>query len=144
MTDRDLDQLVDTICAMIAVMEEESETLALHGPVESIAELAQAKARLAARMEEQLARMNRHNPHWHKDIDDDARRKLGDTYSDLHSACAVNSEILERQIDLSTEMLCAVGKEIERLTGHNATTYGRGGKVRRGQGKPPLSVNTRM
>lgn len=144
MSDAAIQALVDTINALIAVMEEESEALALHGPVGPIAELAQAKARLAARMDQMIAALNREAPGWHTDMAKDDRASLASAYSDLHSACAVNSDILERQIDLSSEMLSAVGLEIERLTGHGSTTYGRGGKVRTAKGRPPMSINTRL
>lgn len=136
--------LLTSIHALIAVMEEESETLALLGPVAPVTELAQAKARLASRMDREVARLNRETPGWQDALHGDARRQLAVACNDLHAASVVNSEILERQIDLSSDMLAAIGLEMERLTGHGATTYGALGKVRKGKGRSPLSVNTQL
>jgi flagellar biosynthesis/type III secretory pathway chaperone len=144
MSDESISSLLDSINALIAVMEEESESLALNGPGESIAELAEAKGRLVSRMEGQIAKLNRENAAWHRDMESETRAELTAAYDDLHKASVVNSDILERQIDLSTEMLAAVGLEIERLTGRGATTYGRGGQVRIAKGRPPLSINTQL
>jgi flagellar biosynthesis/type III secretory pathway chaperone len=144
MSDESISALLDSINALIAVMEEESETLALYGPRTGIAELGAAKTRLVARMEGQLAKLNRDNPAWHRDMDSEIRDELTAAYNDMHNASVINSAILERQIDLSSEMLAAVGLEIERLTGRGATTYGSGGKVKTARGRPPLSINTQL
>lgn len=140
----DLTTLVDTLHSLVAVMEEESELLSLHGPVEPSMELARAKIRLAARLDEVSARLYRRDADWLAALDPDMRAELAEAYQDMHTASVVNSDILERQIEISTQMLETVGREIERMTGHGSKTYGAGGKIRRGRKKPPLSINTRL
>jgi hypothetical protein len=140
--------ILDTINALICIIEEESETLALTGYTQStqgnIAELALAKARLAGRLEHLTVQLQRENPYWMKTLPDEMRADMTAAYRDLHNASVVNADILERQIDLSSDMLAAVGHEIERLTGHGSTTYSARGKVRRSKSRPPLSINTRL
>lgn len=140
----DIGPILDTIHALIGVMEEESETLALQGPTEAIGPLADAKARLVARLDTQVATLTRAHGNWQDALPPDARGVLIAAYEDLHNAGVVNSDILERQIALSSEMLAAVGLEIERLTGRGAKTYGRCGGVREDKGKAPLSINTKL
>ncbi len=135
--------LIDTLYALIRIMEEESETLALSGPTSAIAELAQAKVRLAARMEQICARLHRHSATWMEDLQGEERAQFAEATEELHKAATVNSDILERQIALSTDMLSAVGLELERISGRSGTTYGRLGDIRRKQATLPLSVNQR-
>lgn len=149
MTDSDpLPVIIDTINTLICIMEEESETIALPGarpdPQRDLAELALAKSRLAGRLEQLTNGLARENPYWMKQMDDVTRGQLTKAYTDLHTASVVNADVLERQIDLSTELLAAVGMEIERLTGHGSKTYGVKGDMRRAKGRPPLSINTRI
>ncbi|MBB6124320.1 flagellar protein FlgN [Sphingobium subterraneum] len=137
-------EVMDTLYALIRVIEEESERLAVSGPVADIAELALAKARLAGRLDEIGARQARENPRWIEALPEGERGALMQAIEELNRAAVVNSDVLERQIDLSSELLGAVGKELERLTGRRARTYGRRGKVRQAHAQIPLSINTRL
>ena len=136
--------LLDTMIDLIRLMEEESEHLALSGPRGNIEAIAQAKIRLADRLEAQCAALYRLDPVWMEALDGDDRRAFTETNEDLHRAAAVNSAILERQIDLSAEMLRAVGMELARVTGRGGATYSRRGAVRRTKSSPPLSVNEKF
>ena len=133
--------LLDTMIDLIRLMEEESELLALSGPRGNIEAIAQAKIRLANRMEAQSAALSRASPGWIEALEGDDRRALAETSEDLHRAATVNSAVLERQLELSAEMLSAVGKELERVTGRCGATYSRRGDVRCRRSSPPLSVN---
>jgi hypothetical protein len=124
--------LIDTMIDLVRLMEEESEALAVSGPRAATEAMAQAKIRLAARMEAQCTQLHRLDPRWIEALEGDDRRSL---------AATVNSAILERQIDLSSEMLAAVGKELARVTGRQGATYSKRGKVRRARSSPPVSVN---
>lgn len=136
-----LTSLLDTMIDLIRLMEEESELLALSGPRGNNEAIAQAKIRLANRMEAQCAALYRLDPGWMEALEGDDRRAFAETSEDLHRAATVNSAILERQIDLSAEMLSAVGRELERVTGRGGATYSRRGAVRRMKSSPPLSIN---
>lgn len=142
-TDEQIARLIDTMLALIRVMEEESELLAVSGPTGEIGVRAQAKVRLAARMDQLCAALHRDNPEWMSTLTGEDREEFAEASEELHRIAAINSEILERQIDLSTEMLQAVGKELERLTGRRGTVYSRLGDIRRMQSSMPLSINQR-
>lgn len=133
--------LCDTMIDLIRLMEEESEALAVSGPRAATDALAQAKIRLAARMEAHCAALHRLNPRWIEALEGDDRRSFTELNEDLFRAATINSAILERQIDLSSEMLAAVGKELERVTGRGGATYSRRGAVKRARSRPPVSVN---
>lgn len=133
--------LIDTMIDLVRLMEQESEALALSGPRAATEALAQAKIRLASRMEAQCAALHRLDPCWMTALEGDDRRSFAEMSEELHLAATVNSAILERQIDLSSEMLAAVGKELERVTGRGGATYSRRGAVKRARSSPPVSVN---
>lgn len=137
-------EVMDTLYALIRVIEEESERLAVSGPVADIEELALAKARLAGRLDEIGARQARENPQWIEALPDMERMGLLRAIEELNRAAVVNSDVLERQIDLSSELLGAVGRELERLTGRRARTYGQRGDVKQAHAPVPLSINTRL
>lgn len=144
MTSQDqLADLMDAMFALIRIMEEESEALALSGPTGDIAELAQAKLRLAARMDAACATLNRTNADWLDALEGQDRASFAEVSEELHKAATVNSAILERQIDLSTEMLQAVGRELENASGRRGSTYSRLGDLRRLRSAMPLSLNQR-
>lgn len=136
--------LIDTMIDLIRLMEEESEALAISGPRAATEALAQAKVRLASRMEAHCATLHRLNPDWMMALEGDDRLAFSETSEDLHRAATVNSAVLERQIELSTEMLSAVGKELERVTGRGGATYSWRGAVRRNRSRPAMSVNSRI
>lgn len=136
--------LIDTMIDLIRLMEEESELLAVSGPRAATDALAQAKIRLTSRMEAQCAALHRLNPDWLNALQGNDRLAFSETTEELHRAATVNSAILERQIDLSTEMLAAIGNELERITGRGGAVYSRRGAVKRGGSRPPVSVNSRI
>jgi len=139
--ERPLCALIETMIDLIRLMEEESELLALSGPAAGTATLAQAKIRLASRMEAQCAALHRANSGWMAALNGDERRAFTEASEDLHKAATVNSAILERQIDLSSAMLATIGHELERVAGRRGTTYSRSGAVHRVRSSPPLSLN---
>jgi flagellar biosynthesis/type III secretory pathway chaperone len=136
--------LIDTMIDLIRLMEEESEALAISGPRAAADALAQAKIRHMSNMETQCAALYRLNPDWMTVLQGDDWRSFRETAEELHLAAIVNSEILERQIALSSEMLVAVGKELERVTGRGGSTYSRHGSVKRKASRPPVSINGRF
>jgi len=138
-----LTQLINTLHALTVVMEQESETLSIYGPQPEIRELAKAKVRLVAQLDNLSAQLGRENAEWIETLNDDDRTRFSDAAEALMKAAADNSSVLEQQIDLSNEMLQAVGVELERLTGRRGSTYSRLGDIRRMQGRAPLSINQR-
>lgn len=136
-----VNDVIDTLLSLVRVMEEESERLALAGPGAPVTELAQAKVRLAGRLDQLGARLEREDADWMRRVEGDQRESLHRALGALNEAALVNSDILERQIALSGDLLGAIGAEMERLTGRRSTTYGRMGDMRRRATRAPLAVN---
>lgn len=143
MTDM-VDELVDLLVSLIQVMETESEKLALLGRCEGLAELAEAKRRLVNQIEGGVAALNRRYVNWQNDICDERRRQVADILSELNKAARVNVDVLERQIELSGDMLTAVTHEMQRLTGRRSEFYCPAGMISLREGNAPLSVNYRL
>lgn len=109
--------LIDSMIDLIRLMEEESEELAISGPCAATDALAQAKIRLADRMEAQFALLQRLSPDWMTVLEGEDRLAFTETGEELRRAAIVNSAVLGAEIGLSTEMLAAVGRELERVSG---------------------------
>lgn len=139
-----LAKLIDTIVSLISLMEEESERLATRGPHRDLAEIAQAKIRLVAQLEAQTAQFDRESPDWKIQLAADERARLTDVVVHLADASAVNAAVLNRQIELSSEMMAAVATEAQRLTGTTSATYGAHGGLFQIDQAAPISLNTRL
>ncbi|HUD95501.1 flagellar biosynthesis protein FlgN [Sphingobium sp.] len=135
-------EMIDIMTSLTALMQE--ETLRLRGQERALdlSQLAGAKARLVGRLEEMLARRNRHHPEWAEQMDGDTRDRLTECLADLRVASTANASILERQIDLSMEMMTAIANEARRLAGNRAYTYGAQGDLAKMDLATPISFNT--
>lgn len=134
--------LVDIMASLSLIMNEESDRLSARDRSHDLAELAAAKIRLAGVLDTELARLEREQPGWAEAMDEDARRDLADALLVLGEASAANAALLERQIDLSIEMMGAFAAEARRLSGKRASTYGARGDVSALELAPPISVNS--
>ncbi|WP_145206480.1 flagellar protein FlgN [Sphingobium sp. B2] len=139
-----IDDLFGLVHSLIQVMEEESETLALMGRCPGLSDLAEAKGQLVNRLESSLAALNRRYADWPHDMGDEKRAEMDRILHDLRNAAKVNADILQRQIDLSGDMLSAVGQEMQRLTGRRSESYCPAGRVSLREGNAPLSINYRL
>nr|WP_315382957.1 flagellar protein FlgN [uncultured Sphingomonas sp.] len=138
-------QLVDAMLSLTALMEEESERLAHTPYIRELGEIADAKLRLAGRIEAEVARMKRENPEdWLETLEPEAREQLSEASRALRDASVVNSRILSRQIELSAEMMAAIASEAQRLTGSRSTTYSACGGLYGMDAPAPISVNARL
>ncbi len=138
-------QLVDAMLSLTSLMEEESERLARTPYIPELGEIADAKLRLAGRIEAEVARLKRENPDdWLETLEPEAREQLSEASRALRDASIVNSRILSRQIELSAEMMAAVAAEAQRLTGSRSTTYSACGGLSGLDAPAPISVNARL
>jgi flagellar biosynthesis/type III secretory pathway chaperone len=138
-------QLVDAMISLTSLMEEESERLVRTPYLPELGEIADAKLRLAGRIEAEIARMKREHPDdWLETLDPEARAVLSDASRGLRDASIVNSKILSRQIELSSEMMAAIAAEAQRLTGSRSTTYSACGGLSGIDAPAPISVNARL
>ncbi|OAN52566.1 MULTISPECIES: flagellar biosynthesis protein FlgN [unclassified Sphingobium] len=134
-------EMIDIMTSLSAIMNEETRRLQGQERALSLAELAAAKARLVARLEELLARRNRHQPEWAEEMEVEIRERLIEALAELRHASATNASLLERQIDLSMEMMTAIAAEARRLAGNRARTYGARGDLAKMELTTPISFN---
>lgn len=139
-----LDDLIDIIASLTAIMEEETDRLALPGPFPDLAELVGAKVRLAARLEMLIAQRTRAAPDWLAALAIDDRARIAAAMRVMHEAARCNAEILERHIGLAGEMMAAVSGEVQRLIGARNATYGARGALHRLELVVPIAVNARL
>ena len=107
-------------------------------------EMADAKARLVSNLEAQNVRLTRERPEWMAELDVTERTRLAVLVRALSEASILNARVLQRHIDLSTDMMAAVAAEAQRLTGARGATYGAGGMLARSDQATPISLNARL
>lgn len=139
-----VDDLVDVIASLTAIMEEEIDRLAVPGAFPDLAELVGAKLRLAARLEMQVAQRTRAAPDWLAALAADDRARIAAAMRVMNEAARCNAEILERHIALAGEMMAAVSGEVQRLIGARNATYGARGALCQLERGVPIAVNARL
>jgi flagellar biosynthesis/type III secretory pathway chaperone len=137
-----IDNLIDVVASLTLIMQEETARLAAHAPNSSLAELAAAKQRLVSQLEADLAKIERQRGDWMETITEAQRETLFTTLYALGEASATNAATLERQIDLSVELIGAITSEAKRLAGRTTTTYGARGNIAMFDPAAPISVNS--
>jgi len=138
------DDLIDIMRSLCHLMEQESEALSLTGRMAELGETAAAKARLVGMLEAEFARLAREAPDWLETIDAGERRDLADAVEHLNDAATVNADVLERQIELSIELMAAIAQEAQRLSGKRSAAYDAGGGMAGIDLPAPIAVNTRL
>ncbi|AGH49038.1 MULTISPECIES: hypothetical protein [Sphingomonadales] len=134
-------EAIDVMASLTLIMNEETDRLRSREGGRDLAELASAKIRLVGVLESELARLDREKPGWARALDQDGRDQLAAALIALGEASTANAAILERQIDLSIEMMGAVTAEAKRLAGRRASTYGAAGNLAP-DFTAPISVNS--
>ena len=136
--------VLDLMLSITALMEEETAKLATVVRFPEQGEIVDAKARLSGRLSTEIARLQREEPEWLEALDLDVREALTEASRHLHEASLVNARVLERQIELSTDMMAAIANEAQRLTGRQSETYGAlGGLALRDDGAP-IAINRKL
>lgn len=136
--------MIDLMVSLSAIMHEETALLQTRQRSPALPELASAKVRLVAQLEESLARRNRLEPNWVETLDTEERSELDSCLDTLRIASSENAAILERHIELSQEMLSAIANEARRLAGNRTFTYGAAGDIARSELPTPISFNTQL
>lgn len=137
-------EFIDIVTSLTAIMEEETARLLSPGRHRDFAEMAEAKVKLVAALETKIAQHARTRADWLATIDDETREMLTGAIEHLGAAAQVNARVLERQIDLSTEMMDAVATEARRLSGSRSAIYGSSGILSRSDNATPISVNSSL
>lgn len=133
--------VIAIMTSLSAVMREETARLEASERALDLAELAAAKARLVGVLEEKLARLGRQDAGWAAQMDDATRETFAQALGELRAASMVNAALLERQIELSGDLMSAISAEAKRLSGNRAYVYGASGTVARTDLTTPISLN---
>lgn len=133
--------VIAIMTSLSAVMREETARLEASERALDLAELAAAKARLVGALEEKLARLGRQDTGWAAQMDDATRETFAQALGELRAASMVNAALLERQIELSGDLMSAISAEAKRLSGNRAYVYGASGTVARTDLTTPISLN---
>jgi flagellar biosynthesis/type III secretory pathway chaperone len=137
-----IENLIDVISSLTLIMQEETARLTARDHGRDLAELAAAKLRLVGVLESDLARLERAQPDWADTLEDPVRERLFATLYALCEASGANAAVLERQIDLSVELIGAIAVEAKRLAGRTTTTYGARGDIALFDPAMPISINS--
>jgi flagellar biosynthesis/type III secretory pathway chaperone len=137
-------ELVDIVESLADIMEEESQRLIGSDRGRSQPALVDAKLRLVAALEIRVAQLARRGSDWPATLPVDERATLLAALARLRDAAAPNARTLERQIDLSREMMGVVAAEAQRLSGNRSATYGARGSLAQAELPTPISVNTNV
>ena len=138
-----IDALLENIRSLVAIMDEETDLLT-SGRRDAAAELAQAKLKLTAQLEKQIAERDRECLDWRERLDSADRDSLAKETDVLHRSAAENACVLQRQIELSRELLDAIAAEAKRLGGAQSETYAPGGALKRVDMPAPISINASL
>lgn len=139
-----IEELLDHMASLTAIMEEETDRLLAPGRMPDLSAMAAAKNRLVGLLEAKLAQLTRERPDWLVELDEADRSRLSATVAMLRDASAVNADVLERQIELSTELMAAIAQEAQRLMGTRKAAYGAHGGLLGMDLPAPISLNTRL
>lgn len=133
--------LIDIISSLTTVMTEETGMLQAGERGRDLAELASVKIRLTGILETELARLNR-EAGWSDNLADSQWSDLSEAIKALNEASRINAGVLERQIDLSIELMGALAAEAWRLQKKRAETYGATGTMAPREPTLPISINS--
>lgn len=136
------DEVLEVLSGLEDVISEENAILGAF-PFHGLAPVVENKTRLTAQLETILVRRQREQPDWFDRLGEAARRSLRSRIESLHERSALNEQLLQRQIDYSSEMISVIAGEAQRLANNRSTTYTSYGSVDRYDITTPLSVDAR-
>jgi hypothetical protein len=134
--------IIDIISSLTLIMTEETARLQASHRDGELGELVTAKLRLTSLLEQEMARLNRRQPDWADMLDEERRNELSDSLIALSKAAVTNAALLQRQLELSSEMMDAFAREARRLAGRRASTYSAGGDLSPIDLATPISINS--
>ena len=137
-------EFIDIVRSLVTLMREETKQLLSTEPPRELEEIASAKARLVGQVEARTVQLAREQPDWRERLDPVDREALTAVLAELCEVSAENGKALERQIQLSVEMLDAIAAEAKRLSGTQTETYCMRGDVSRVELATPISINTQL
>ncbi|AXK43686.1 flagellar protein FlgN [Erythrobacter aureus] len=139
-----ISKLLDISNSLAELMRGETADLEGTGHHVDHEEISNAKLRLVANLEAEIARLNREHPEWLNALTDEDRATLSQVMQGLRDTAAENQVILKRHLDLSTELIDAVSDEARRVTGKGGVSYQSSGALAAQDKSSPISVNTQL
>jgi flagellar biosynthesis/type III secretory pathway chaperone len=137
-----IERLADVLHSLLTLMDEEIEHLQQNPFGAGLPELAATKVRLVGQLEQITAVYGRSTVDWNRSLDEEQRLRLEALLARLETTSAANAAALERQIDLSMEMIGAITTEAKRIAGRATSTYGAQGNLSRFDPTMPIAVNS--
>lgn len=134
--------IIDLIVSLTMIMTEETARLQASHRDAQLSELVTVKLRLTGLLEQEMVTLNRRRPDWADQMDEEQRDRLSDALVGLSKAAAANAALLERQLELSSEMMEAFAREARRLSGKRASTYRAAGDLTPMDLATPISINS--
>ena len=135
-------RLIDILESLVMLMSEETQLLEGHPFGRSLPEIAATKVRLVGQLEQMTAAYQRNPDEWQPMLAGEARDRLIALLAELETISGANAAALERQIDLSVEMIGAITAEAKRLAGRATSTYGAQGHLSRFDPTMPIAINS--
>lgn len=134
--------LVEAMQSLAMLMDEENAALEQVGHLEHLQTLVAAKLRLVSNVEAMLVRAHREQPDWIAQLDEEERQEFRARVESLMNIAQQNATILQRQIDVSNDLINAIAVEARRLNGSRSTTYTAHGGLARSDGVAPIAVDS--
>lgn len=135
-------ELVEAMQSLAMLMDEENAALGQVGRLEHMETLVAAKLRLVSNVEATLVRLNREQPGWIEQLDDEERQEFRALVESVLEISQRNGETLQRQIDISNDLIDAIASEARRLNGSRSATYTANGALSKTAGVAPISVDS--
>ncbi len=137
-------ELVDLISSLTTVLAEETELLRRRADLVEIREMVLLKQRLVGLLELAIAQQIRAHGDWLSQEDQETRDNFVPLVAALNEAASENAAMLERQLEITTEMISALADEARRVVGRRASTYRAAGDMTPMDVAPPISFNTQF
>ncbi|EZP48706.1 MULTISPECIES: flagellar biosynthesis protein FlgN [Sphingomonas] len=135
-------RLIDILESLVMLMSEETQLLEGQPFGRSLPEIAATKVRLVGQLEQMTAAYQRNPDEWQPMLSGEPRDRLIALLAELEAISGANAAALERQIDLSVEMIGAITAEAKRLAGRATSTYGAQGHLSRFDPTMPIAINS--
>ena len=136
--------IVDCMESLITLMENETEELKIGRGLRDGGQIADAKGRLVAVLEKEIAKLNRRPAEWALSLEVDDRERLAELIRRVEKAALENAAMIQRSLRLSAEMIDAVSAEARRVSGGRSVSYHRSGALNDTSRSAPISVNTAL
>lgn len=134
-------EVLDLLSSLAMLMDEENTALGQTGHHEQLETLVAAKMRLVSGLEALLARLNREQPDWLEQVQVEERQEFRALIESVLTLAKENGIVLQRQIDISNDLIDAIAAEARRLSGSRSTTYTAIGALSKTEGVAPISVD---